>query len=92
MARYEKEIEAKQRVIAQLTQANREFETLCLNGGVGDQEGELVKLRNENVELRARVEELEKENAQLQKEKDDIREVMVKMCTSQNEEWCVCST
>ncbi len=92
MARYEKEIEAKQRVIAQLTQANREFETLCLNGVVGDQEGELVKLRNENVELRARVEELEKENAQLQKEKDDIREVMVKMCTSQNEEWCVCST
>ena len=76
MARYEKEIEAKQRVIAQLTQANREFETLCLNGVVGDQEGELVKLRNENVELRARVEELEKENAQLQKEKDDIREVM----------------
>ena len=61
MARYEKEIEAKQRVIAQLTQANREFETLCLNGVVGDQEGELVKLRNENVELRARVEELEKE-------------------------------
>ena len=60
MARYEKEIEAKQRVIAQLTQANREFETLCLNGVVGDQEGELVKLRNENVELRARVEELEK--------------------------------
>ena len=51
-----------------------------------------MKLRNENVELRARVEELEKENAQLQKEKDDIREVMVKMCTSQNEEWCVCST
>lgn len=51
MARYEKEIEAKQRVIAQLTQANREFETLCLNGVVGDQEGELVKLRNENVEL-----------------------------------------
>ena len=45
MARYEKEIEAKQRVIAQLTQANREFETLCLNGVVGDQEGELVKLR-----------------------------------------------
>ena len=77
MARYEKEIEAKQRVIAQLTQANREFETLCLNGVVGDQEGELVKLRNENMELRARVEELEKENAQLQKEKDDIREVMV---------------
>ena len=79
-------------MIARLIQANREFETLCLNGVIGDQEGELVKLRNENTELRARVEALEKENAQLQAEKDNIREVMVNMCTNQQEESIVCST
>lgn len=79
-------------MIAQLLQANREFETLCLKGAIGDQEGELVKLRNENTQLRARVEELEKSNAQLQREKDDIREVMVNMCTGQKEESAVCST
>lgn len=73
MKHYEKELEAKQRVIYQLTQANREFETLCLNGMESDSESELAKLKNENVALRARVKELEEENAQLQKEKDEIR-------------------
>ena len=73
MKHYEKELEAKQRVIYQLTQANREFETLCLNGMGSDIESELAKLKNENVALKARVKELEEENAQLQKEKDEIR-------------------
>lgn len=73
MKHYEKELEAKQRVIYQLTQANREFETLCLNGMGSDQESELATLKNENVALTARVKELEEENAQLQKEKDEIR-------------------
>lgn len=73
MKHYEKELEAKQRVIYQLTQANREFETLCLNGMGSDRENELAKLKNENVALKARVKELEEENAQLQKEKDEIR-------------------
>ena len=73
MKHYEKELEAKQRVIYQLTQANREFETLCLNGMGSDSESELAKLKNESVALKARVKELEEENAQLQKEKDEIR-------------------
>ena len=81
---YEKELAAKQRIIHQLTQANREFEKLCIDSVRKESSvGEMVKLRNENEQLKQQVNELQERCDRLQKEKDELREVMVRVCTSE---------
>ena len=81
---YEQELEAKQRTILRLTQANREFEQLCVGTITGT--GDAAKLREENERLKKRVAELEAQVTELEEDKDKMREAMVKMCT---EKWCV---
>ena len=81
---YEQELEAKQRTILRLTQANREFEQLCVGTIAGT--GDAAKLREENERLKKRVAELEAQVTELEEDKDKMREAMVKMCT---EKWCV---
>ena len=71
---YEKELAAKQRIIHQLTQANREFEKLCIDSVRKENSvGEMVKLRNENEQLKQQVNELQERCDRLQKEKDELR-------------------
>lgn len=84
MKHYEQELEAKQRTILRLTQANREFEQLCVGTITGT--GDAAKLREENERLKKRVAELEAQVTELEEDKDKMREAMVKMCT---EKWCV---
>ena len=81
---YEQELEAKQRTILRLTQANREFEQLCVGTITGT--GDAAKLREENERLKKRVAELEAQVTELEEDKDKMREAMVKMCT---EKWRV---
>ena len=81
---YQRELEAKQRTILRLTQANREFEQLCVGTITGT--GDAAKLREENERLKKRVAELEAQVTELEEDKDKMREAMVKMCT---EKWCV---
>ena len=76
---YEQELEAKQRTILRLTQANREFEQLCVGTITGT--GDAAKLREENERLKKRVAELEAQVTELEEDKDKMREAMVKMCT-----------
>ena len=93
VAHYEKELEAKQRTINRLTQANREFEQLCVGSVLGENS---VELKNENLALKKKVEELTMQIAQLQREKDEMRlmrlcyvmnrEVMVHVCTTGGKE------
>ncbi len=70
VSHYEKELEAKQRTIYLLTQANREFEQLCVGSVMGENS---VELKNENLALKKKVEELTMQIAQLQREKDEMR-------------------
>lgn len=70
MNHYEKELEAKQRTIYRLTQANREFEQLCVGSVMSENS---VQLKNENMALQKKVEELTLQIAQLQQEKDEMR-------------------
>ena len=71
---YEKELAAKQRTIHQLTQANREFEKLCVQSVLGEgKTDETVKLQNENRELKRKVSEAEERCRRLQKENDELR-------------------
>lgn len=71
---YEKELAAKQRTIQQLTQANREFEKLCVASVLGEgQSDDALRLRNENEALRRRVSEAEERWKRLQKENDELR-------------------
>ena len=79
MKHYEQELEAKQRTILRLTQANREFEQLCVGTITGA--SDTATLREENERLKRRVAELEAHVAELEKDKDEMREAMVKMCT-----------
>ncbi|KNB43457.1 hypothetical protein JH06_2692 [Blastocystis sp. subtype 4] len=83
VSHYEKELEAKQRTIYLLTQANREFEQLCVGSVMGENS---VELKNENLALKKKVEELTMQIAQLQREKDEMREVMVRVCTTGKQE------
>ena len=70
---YEIELELKQKTIFQLTQANREFEKLCLMSVSNQNSGDMIRLRNENAQLKEKVENLENMVSLLQKEKDDMR-------------------
>ena len=71
---YEKELAAKQRTIHQLTQANREFEKLCVDSVLGESKTEdVLRLRNENEALKRRVREAEERWKRLQKENDELR-------------------
>lgn len=73
---YEKELDNKRRIISQLTQANRELETLCVSRTSNTSSSyEMQCLRNENEQLRERIEDLESGVTQLQKEKDEMRYV-----------------
>ena len=82
---YEQELEAKQRTILRLTQANREFEQLCVGTITGT--GDAAKLREENERLKKRVAELEAQVMELEEDKDKMREAMVKMCTEKWRVW-----
>ncbi|KAK8792382.1 hypothetical protein WA588_004880, partial [Blastocystis sp. NMH] len=68
---YEQELEAKQRTILRLTQANREFEQLCVGTITGT--GDAAKLREENERLKKRVAELEAQVTELEEDKDKMR-------------------
>ena len=71
---YEKELAAKQRTIHQLTQANREFEKLCVDSVLGESKTEdVLRLRNENEALKRKVREAEERWKRLQKENDELR-------------------
>lgn len=71
---YEKELDNRRRVISQLTQANRELETLCISRTSNTSSSyEMECLRNENEQLRGRIEDLKSSITQLQKEKDEMR-------------------